>query len=210
MTRRELRRYYPRMRRCWTLTRWCLIGTSVATCVLPLCAQHHPGKRMERAEIQAMEERWRKAQLTEDCATMEKLLSDEFLGITAGGQVVTKVQQLDRMRARELEIKRLEVSDTKIKISGNLAVVTSLAELDGVSEGRPLQGAFRYTRVYQRVPGDGWQITNFEATRVGQPSHSGASPGEGPPRANARGPAAVVPSSSPAPRAGSGSPQPPS
>ena len=153
-----------------------------------------------------MEERWRKAQMAEDFASMDKLLSDEFLGITAGGQVVTKAQQLDRMRARQVEIKRLEISDTKIKISGNLAVVTSLAELDGTSEGVPLRGAFRYTRVYQRVPGDGWLITNFEATRVGQHGP----PGGGAPQASSGVPAAAAPNSPPASREVSGSPRPPS
>jgi ketosteroid isomerase-like protein len=55
----------------------------------------------------------------------------------------------------------------KIKlISEHAAIVTSLAQVEGTNEGRPLHGAFRYTRVYQRVPNAGWKITNFEATHV--------------------------------------------
>lgn len=156
---------------------------------MPACAQRHERKRAERAEILSLEGRWRQAQLAEDISAMDKLLSDEFLGITASGQVVTKMQQLDRMRSRALDITRLEMADTKIKISGNLAVVTSLANLEGMSEGSPLHGEFRYTRVYQRVPGDGWQITNFEATRV-----KGAGPA-GTPQASSAAPPASAPNS---------------
>lgn len=155
------------MRWWWTsrISAFALLGVVA----LPVMGQRHERKRTERDEIQQMEKRWRDAQLSEDTGAMDKLLSDEFLGVTASGQVVTKLQQLDRMRSRRLDLTRLDVSDTKIKISGNLAVVTSLAQIDGVAEGSPLHGAFRYTRVYQRVPGEGWQITNFEATHVNRP-----------------------------------------
>lgn len=164
-------------------------------CVLPLLfcglvagagAQGHEGKRIERVEILRLEEKWRAAQLAEDVPAMDKLLSDEFLGITASGQVVTKLQQLDRMRTRSLDIRQLDISDTKVKISGNVAVVTSLAQITGTADGEPLRGSFRYTRVYQRVPGDGWKITNFEATHVGRQAPNGV------PRASSGGPGAAV------------------
>jgi ketosteroid isomerase-like protein len=71
------------------------------------------------------------------------------------------------MRTRNFSIKSLDVSDIKIKlISQHAAIVTSLAEVDGTNDGRPLHGSFRYTRVYQRIPNDGWKITSFEATHV--------------------------------------------
>ena len=161
------------MRRFWA-TKRCVGVLVLCASVLPSCAQRHERKRVERVEIMLLEGKWRQAQLADDSGAMDKLLSDQFLGITAAGQVVTKEQQLERMRSRQLEIQRLDISDTKIKISGNLAVVTSLAEIDGTAEGKPLRGAFRYTRVYQRSPGDGWKITNFEATHVGLPA--GATP----------------------------------
>ena len=170
-------------------------------------AQRHERKRVERAEINALEQQWRQAQLAEDIPQMDHLLADDFLGITAAGQVVTKAQQLDRMRSRQLDITRLDMADTKIKISGSLAVVTSLVRLDGTADGAPLRGYFRYTRVYQREPGDGWKITNFEATRV--PNGAGVyGPDATSPQARSSMPAASVPSSAPASPARSASPRP--
>ncbi len=170
-------------------------------------AQRHERKRVERAEILAMEAEWRAAQLSEDIAAMDHLLSENFLGVTAAGQVVTKAQQLDRMRSRQMAITRLDMAETKIKISGNLAVVTSLARLDGTSNGAPLRGFFRYTRVYQRAPSESWKITNFEATRV--PNEVGMQgAGLNSPQASV-GTLPVGASSSPAAsRAESGSPKP--
>lgn len=132
-----------------------------------LARDQHERKRTERAEIVQLEQKWRQAQLADDISTMDRLLADEFLGITASGQVVTKGQQLDRMRTHNFALTELDISDLKMKISGNLAVVTSLAHMNGTVNGKPLRGNFRYTRVYHRVGRGEWKITNFEATRVG-------------------------------------------
>jgi ketosteroid isomerase-like protein len=127
----------------------------------------HRGARTMRDQIETLETQWKKAILANDTETMDHLLSDDYLGITANGQVVTKPQQLDRMRTRNFSLSMLQVSDVKIKlISQHAAIVTSLADVDGTNDGRPLHGSFRYTRVYRRIPNDGWKITSFEATRV--------------------------------------------
>ena len=209
MTRRVRRAYHPRMRGSRRQMRPLVLLLLALLASGAVCAQRHEGKRVERVEIRAMEAQWRDAQLSEDIPAMDRLLSDNFLGITAAGQVVTKAQQLDRMRSRQIAISKLDMVDTKIKISGNLAVVTSLARLDGTANGTPLHGSFRYTRVYQRASGDGWKITNFEATRVPHDlGMYGAS--INPPQASVGAPPAAVPSSLPASRVGSSSPRPPS
>ena len=115
-----------------------------------------------------LERQWRQAQLAGDVQGMEKLLSDNFIGITVTGKVVTKVQQLDRMRQRQLVITRFEASDVKVKLlgGGKVAIVNALAQVEGQADARRVDGSFRYTRIYQRLPSGLWKITNFEATRV--------------------------------------------
>jgi ketosteroid isomerase-like protein len=125
-----------------------------------------------RNQIEALEAQWRQAAMSEDTAAMDRLLSDDYLGITAQGQVVTKQQQLDRMKARTFVINKLDISDQKIKLIGHhAAIVTSLAEVEGSNDDHPLHGSFRYTRVYQRLPNGTWKVTSFEATHV---PHSGS------------------------------------
>ena len=145
------------------------VCTVLCISVPTLAQQHHPKgdpKRVERVHIEALEQQWRSAQLNADVAAMDKLLSDDFLGITANCEVNTKEQFLDRMRNRALTISTMDMSEEKIKLVGQVAIVTSMAQVDGTSDGQPLTGRFRYTRVYQRLPGDMWRITNFEATRI--------------------------------------------
>lgn len=207
MTRGGRRAYDPPMRGSLQLTRWLAILLLLPVAGGVARAQRHERKRVERAEILTMEGEWRQAQLSEDIPAMDQLLADSFLGITASGQVVTKNQQLDRMRSRQLAITKLDMADTKIKISGNLAVVTSLARLEGTANGSPLHGFFRYTRVYNRVQGVGWKITNFEATRVPDDAVLAGMKINGP-QAGVGAPPAASPSSLPASRVESSSPKP--
>jgi len=125
---------------------------------------HH--KHEAQKEILALEQQWRQAQLDGDVAAMDKILSDDFLGINVSGEVVTKAQQLDRMRSRQLTITMLDISDVKIKLIGQIAIVTSMAKIASTGPGGPLNGSFRSTRVYQQLPSGIWKLTSFEATRV--------------------------------------------
>lgn len=139
----------------------------------------HPqkaNKHATRETVEALEEQYRQAQLSGDVAVMDRLLADDYVGITAFGQVTTKAQQLARVRDRVVQLSQLEVSDVKVKRIGPIvAIVTSRAEVIGTNEGKPINGSFRYTRVYHRLPSGMWKITSFEATRVPSDRSSRAS-----------------------------------
>lgn len=133
----------------------------------PLHEKKHDAKR----QVEALEEQWRQAQLVGDVAVMDKLLSDDYIGISMTGQVHTKMQQLDRMRMHKVSLTRLDLGDTQVKLIGSIAIVTSRAEVEGTNDGAPVKGTYRYTRVYQRLPSGVWKITSFEATRVPGPKN---------------------------------------
>lgn len=123
-------------------------------------------KRDYKREIETVEEQWRMAQLAGDVATMDKLLAEDYFGISVTGQLNDKMQQLERLRSHTLALTKLTISDVKIKLVGRVAIVTSLATVEGTNAGEPLNGNFRYTRVYKRYSDGSWKITNSEITRV--------------------------------------------
>ena len=128
--------------------------------------QLHEKKHDAKRQVEALEEQWRQAQLVGDVTTMDKLLSDDYIGISITGQVNTKMQQLDRMRMHKVMLTKLDLGERQVKLIGSIAIVTSRAEVEGTNDGLPIKGTFRYTRVYQRLPSGAWKITSFEATRV--------------------------------------------
>ena len=147
----------------------------VAACILilfqagTLAAQPHHKSRDLKQQVEELEQQWRTAQLAGDVAAMDKLLSEDYIGISMNGQVNTKAQQLERVTARRVAITRLDLSEMKVKLIGSIAIVTSRAQVEGTSDNVSVKGNYRYTRVYQRLPTGVWKITSFEATRLPQP-----------------------------------------
>ncbi|GGA69050.1 hypothetical protein GCM10011507_20650 [Edaphobacter acidisoli] len=126
----------------------------------------HERKHDAKKQVEALEEQWRTARLAGDIATMDKMLSDDYIGISMTGQVSTKAQQLSRVRDHRVVLTRIDLGDMQIKLVGAIAIVTSRADVTGTNDGVTIQGTYRYTRVYQRQPNGVWKITSFEATRV--------------------------------------------
>ena len=172
---------YRRLRPSAGLVAWVALALIVFT--LPALADGpHPKRKDEyKHQVEKLEEAWRAAQLNDDVDAMDKLLSDDYVGITMSGQVVTKMQQLDRMRNRATVLSKIELTEVKVRIIGSTAaIVTSLADVEGTSDGAAMHGTFRSTKVYSRLPSGTWKITNFEATRVGPaPERPGRRPTPG-------------------------------
>jgi ketosteroid isomerase-like protein len=135
----------------------------------PAKGQHPRRNDQFKHQVEQMEQAWRTAELAGDVEAMGRLLSDDFVGINMSGQVVTKMQLLERMRNRRTILTRLDLDDVHVKLIEQTAIVTSRAEVEGTNEGVAMHGTYRYTRVYSRLASGAWQITNFEATRVGPP-----------------------------------------
>lgn len=151
-----------------------VLATAASLVAQPTFPMHklHEHKRDAKKQVEALEEQWRTARLAGDVGTMDRMLSDDYIGISMTGQVSTKAQQLDRVREHRFVVTRLDLGDMQVKLVGAIAIVTSRAELAGISEGVPVERNYRYTRVYQRLPTGVWKITSFEATRVPQPRNS--------------------------------------
>jgi ketosteroid isomerase-like protein len=135
----------------------------------PARGQHPRRNDQFKHQVEQMEQAWRAAELAGDVEAMGRLLSDDFVGISMSGQVVTKMQLLERMRNRRMTLTRLDLDDVHVKLIEQTAIVTSRAEVEGTNEGEAMHGTYRYTRVYSRLASGTWRITNYEATRIGPP-----------------------------------------
>jgi len=130
----------------------------------------HVKKKTYKQQIEQLESEYFQAQRTDDAATIDRLLSDDYIGINAQGMVSTKAQTLARLQARQIVINKLDVHDQKISIHSNTAIVTSEVEIDVTNNSTQpathVHSKLRYTRVYLLYPSGTWRIVNFEATHI--------------------------------------------
>jgi ketosteroid isomerase-like protein len=153
----------------------CLITAGLAaTLAGSAAASQAPGmprseRHESRHEIDQLEEDWRVAALKSNIGAMDALLADDYIAITASGTLQTKDQALANLRSGLTHFTTLDLSDRKVRFYGTTAVVTSIAQVRGVTPEGDLSGNYRYTRVYVRTPQMKWKIVSFEASRIREP-----------------------------------------
>lgn len=145
----------------------CLMLAAALCLVLanPAWAMPHRDSHAIHKEIEALETQWRDAVVGNNVSQMDRLLADDYVGISANGTVETKSEELDQRRAGTVRIQSLEITDLKVRVYGDTAVVTSKAALTGVNGQSDISGNYRYTRVYNKRLGH-WKIVSFEASRI--------------------------------------------
>ncbi len=137
------------------------VGTIPA---LAIPFSHHDSASQHK-EIEGLEQDWRRALLASNMSELDHLLADDYLGVTANGTLETKADLLAMRRTGTIRLSQLDLSDLKVRVYGDTAVVTSKAEVSGTNGGTDISGRYRYTRVYNRRNGQ-WRIVSFEASRI--------------------------------------------
>ena len=102
-------------------------------------------------EIEGLEFEYRQALLSDDVSAMDRLLADDYLGISANGTLETKADVLALHRSGKLKITGMILSDIKIRVYGDTAVVTSKADLTGTDGERDISGHYRYNACLLRT-----------------------------------------------------------
>jgi hypothetical protein len=103
-----------------------------------------------REEVVEAENNLFSAQLASNVDTLDQLLHDDLVAIAPTGQILTKQMDLNSHRAKTMVIEDASTAIDDIKIMGDtaLSIVTMTAK--GKMMGTPLEGQFRYFRVWKR------------------------------------------------------------
>ncbi len=129
-----------------------------------------PAPRSQRHEfrhqIRLIEQQWRVALLRQDTQSLANLLNSDYIGISANGTIKSRSDTLAEIQSGAFRITQLTLSDQKIRLFPQTAVVTSVAELHGSDGQTSLDGRYRYTHVYVRDTSGRWTIASFEASPV--------------------------------------------
>ena len=103
-----------------------------------------------KEDVTEAEKKLFSAQLISDVDVLDGLLSDELVAVAPDGQILTKEMDLSAHRAKTMTIEDASTEINEVRIIGDtaLSIVTMTAK--GTMMGAPLQGQFRYFRVWKR------------------------------------------------------------
>ena len=103
-----------------------------------------------------------------DVAALDAVTSDDYTLIDRNGRVRDKAQTMNGIKTGDIKITANEVSDLKVRVYGDTAVVTGRSEAKGTVGGRDVSGPNLFTRVYVKKNGR-WQSVAFQQTAISNP-----------------------------------------
>ena len=103
-----------------------------------------------------------------DVATLEKQTADDYTFINLYGQMSDKSQMVNAFKTGQTKLTSDEVSDMKVRVYGNTAVITGKVDVAGTMAGKDTKAQLMFTRVYVKKSGQ-WQSVAFQQTRVANP-----------------------------------------
>jgi len=111
-------------------------------------------------EVRTIEHEWFEAEMRQDRAALGRLIADDFMGVDAQGNTITKAQ----MMAGESPSSKQGLSasfDNVVRVYGDMAVAFTNVTMKGRSAGQQ----YRYLKVYVKRGGR-WQIVAQQVTRI--------------------------------------------
>jgi ketosteroid isomerase-like protein len=120
--------------------------------------------------IKALEASRAQALLRADTKALGDTVADDFVEISRLGQLRTKADNIRDITSGDLKLTSVKYEDLTVRVFGDVAILTGIADNTGTARGIPFTGRVRYTRVFVRR-NNRWQAVLMQQTSIaGEPS----------------------------------------
>jgi ketosteroid isomerase-like protein len=115
--------------------------------------------------VAALDTKYQAAVKSNDAATMDQILAEDFVLVTGRGKVSSKADLLESARKKEVTYERQdeEPGTQKVRMWDNTAVVTALLWIKAVQGGKPIDYKLWFSDTYVRTPA-GWRYVFGQAS----------------------------------------------
>lgn len=119
-------------------------------------------------QILALEQARNDAIVHGDAAALDRLTSDDYTFINLRGDIQLKAEIVKGFASGTYRYQSREISELKVRVYGDTAIVTGRSTQRGEEDGRDNSGDYRFTRVYIKQV-DSWKTVAYQATAVQKP-----------------------------------------
>ncbi len=109
------------------------------------------------SKLTSLETKWNDAYKRGDAAGMAFLLADDFIITVEDGATFSKMGYLAHTADSELRVQISDMTDLRVRVHGNVAIVTGAYHEKGTSKGKAYESHDRFTDVWMKTNGD-WQV----------------------------------------------------
>ena len=118
-------------------------------------AQNKPDARTSK--MIELENKWNAAYQRGDIAVMNSLLDDDFIITVEDGSTFSKPGYIAHSGDTTVHVSQSEMSDLRVRMHDNTAVVTGTYHEKGTSKGKPYEYRDRFTDVWININGR-WRV----------------------------------------------------
>ena len=127
-------------------------------CLLAASAARLPAQeKSEAATIRALEMKWTESYKERSIDILSSLLAEDFVITIEDGSIYSKAGYISHSADPSTRVQVAELSDLKIRMHGDTAIVTGAYHEKGESNGKPYEYHDRLTDVWMKVGGK-WQV----------------------------------------------------
>lgn len=119
-----------------------------------------------KQEIIDIEKDRMRAMVSGDLETLDSVLSADLTYVHTSAALDTKASILDGIKSGRLRYTVMDASEVSVKVYGEAAVITGLANVEVSVSGRDLKFELKFTNVYINGT-QGWQMVAWQSTRTG-------------------------------------------
>jgi hypothetical protein len=120
---------------------------------------------IQKNEIIELERKLVQGIKTSNVQFLDKILHDDLLFLAPNGQVITKAIDLASHEAGEMVVDTITSTLEEIKIFDDIAIVVIVYDTKGKMLGNPIQGQFRYIRMWKSF-NDGYRVIGGSSSKL--------------------------------------------
>jgi ketosteroid isomerase-like protein len=132
---------------------WPLILCLLAASAVSLLAQ----EKSDAATIRALELKWTESYKQHSIDILSSLLAEDFVITIEDGNIFSKAGYISHTADTSVRVQVAEMSDLKVRMHGDTAIVTGAYHEKGESNGKSYEYHDRLTDVWMKVGGK-WQV----------------------------------------------------
>lgn len=138
---------------------WAIVGTlAVGVFCTILLNGANASLTEDQGSIAALDTQYQAAVRTNDAATMDRLLADDFVLVAGSGKTYTKADLLEEARSGRMRYEHQEDFDQTVRVWGDTAVITARLWESGTNDGKPFDHMVWFSDIYLRTP-KGWRYS---------------------------------------------------
>jgi ketosteroid isomerase-like protein len=112
-------------------------------------------------ELQQLERSLIAAIQRKDSEKLDRIWADEYLGTAPDGRVVTKADLISAVKGGAIALESLEVDDLRVRLFGDVAVMTGHARVKANVDNEDYSGSYRGTGIFIKRDG-GWEVVGVQ------------------------------------------------